>query len=71
MHDENDTFENKHVIEFEPKGNGEQGITKENKFLSTNFQVYMGNCKVEGPITYSLDQQIFKFKVNSGTNQEL
>ena len=27
--------------------------------------------KVEGLITYSLDQQIFKFKITSGNNQEL
>ena len=29
------------------------------------------NRKVEGLITYSTDQQIFKFKVNSGNNKEL
>ena len=29
------------------------------------------NRKVEGLITYSTDQQIFKFKVNSGSSQEL
>ena len=29
------------------------------------------NRKVEGPITYSTDQQIFKFKVSSGSSQEL
>ena len=29
------------------------------------------NRKVEGLITYSTDQQIFKFKVNSGNSQEL
>ena len=29
------------------------------------------NRKVEGLITYSTDQQIFKFKVNSGNNYEL
>ena len=29
------------------------------------------NRKVEGLITYSTDKQIFKFKVNSGNNQEL
>ena len=27
--------------------------------------------KVEGPITYSTDQQILKFEVNSGTDQEV
>ena len=30
-----------------------------------------GKAKVEVLITYSTDQQIFKFKVNSGNNQEL
>ena len=29
------------------------------------------NRKVEALITYSTDQQIFKFKVNSGNSQEL
>ena len=29
------------------------------------------NRKVEALITYSTDQQIFKFKVNSGSSQEL
>ena len=29
------------------------------------------NRKVEGLITYSTEQQIFKFKVYSGNNQEL
>ena len=29
------------------------------------------NRKVEGLITYSINQQIFKFKVYSGNNQEL
>ena len=29
------------------------------------------NRKVEGLITYSTDQQIFKFKVKSGTDQEV
>ena len=31
----------------------------------------MKNRKVDGLITYSTDQQIFKFKVNSGSSQEL
>ena len=29
------------------------------------------NRKVEGPIPYSTDQQLFKFKVSSGSSQEL
>ena len=37
----------------------------------TNFQVEIENQKVEGLITYSTEQQIFKFKVNSANNQKL
>ena len=39
--------------------------------LTSNFEVKAENQKVEGLITYSIDQQIFKFKVNSGTDQEV
>ena len=60
------------VTEIElPKENGEQNNTKENKLLTTNLEVKPENRKVEGPITYSTDQQIFKFKVNSATDQEV
>ena len=60
----------KHVTEIElPKENGEQNNAKEDKLLTTNFEVKVENRKVEGLITYSTDQQIFNFKVNSGTNQ--
>ena len=39
--------------------------------LTTTFQIEIENRKVEGLITYSTDQQIFKFKVNSwGVNIE-
>ena len=49
--------------EVEPtQENGEHDIAKENKLLCTNLTVEMENRKVEGLITYSLDQQIFKFK---------
>ena len=44
---------------------------KENKVLSTNLPIEIENRKVEGLITYSLDQQIFKFKVNSGKSLNL
>ena len=61
----------KHVTEIElPKENGEQNEQKD-KLLTTNFEVKVENRKVERPITYSTDQQIFKFKVNSGTDQEV
>ena len=33
--------------------------------LTTTFQMEIKSRKVEGLITYSMDQQIFKFKVNS------
>ena len=62
----------KHVTEIElPKENGEQNNTEEDKLLTTNFEVKVENRKVEGLITYSTDQQVFKFKVNSGTDQEV
>ena len=41
------------------------------KLLITNFEVKVENRKVEGPITYSTDLQIFKLKVNSETDQEV
>ena len=55
------------MTDFEsPKQNGEQNIVKDNKPLSTNFTVEIKNWKVEGLLTYSLDQQVFKFKVTNG-----
>ena len=60
------------MIEIEPpKENGEQEIGKQNNLFTTKFQIEIENCKVEGLITYSLKQQILKFKVNSRNNQEL
>ena len=62
----------KYVTEIElPKENGEQNNAIEDKLLTTNCEVKMENQKVEGVISYSFKQQIVKFKVNSGTNQEL
>ena len=52
------------------ENNGEQNV-QDNKLLMTNFEVKVENRKVEGLITYSTDQQIFKLKVNSGTDQEV
>ena len=52
------------------ENNGEKKV-QENKLLTTNFEVKVENQKVEGLITYSTDQQIFKLKVNSGTDQEV
>ena len=65
----------KHVTEIElHKENGEQNNAKEDKLLTTNFGVKMENWKIgkiKGFITYSMNEQIVKFKVNSGSNQEL
>ena len=53
------------MIEIEPRQeNGEQENGKQDKLLTTTFQIEIENRKVEGLITYSTDQQIFKFKVN-------
>ena len=66
IHYEDDSSDDKSVIEIEPpKENGEQEIGKQDKLLTTTFQIEIENRKVEGLITYSTDQQIFKFKVNS------
>ena len=60
------------LTEFcQPQENGEQEIGKQDKLLTTTFHIEIENRKVEGLITYSSDQQIFKFKVNSwGVNIE-
>ena len=72
IHHEDDSSDDKSVIEIEPpKENGEQEIGKQDKLLTTTFQIEIENRKVEGLITYSTDQEIFKFKVNSwGVNIE-
>ena len=58
------------MTEFEPpKENGEQNIVQDNKLLSTNSTVKMENRKVEGLITYSLAQQVPKFKINCGKKE--
>ena len=69
---EDDSSDDKSVIEIEPpKENGEQEIGKQDKLLTTKFQMEIENRKAEGLITYSTDQQIFIFMVNSANNQEL
>ena len=74
IYDEDDSSaesEEEHVTGIEPhSNNGEQNNIQDNKLLTINFEVKVENQKVEGLITYSTDQQIFKFKVNSGSNQE-
>ena len=72
IHHEDDSSDDISVIKIEPpKENGEQEIGKQDKLLTTKFQIEIENRKAEGLITYSTDQQIFKFKVNSwGVNIE-
>ena len=72
IHHEDDSSDDKSEIENDPpQENGEQEIGKQDKLLTTTFQIDIENRKVEGLITYSTDQQIFKFKVNSwGVNIE-
>ena len=66
IHHEDDSSDDKSVVEIEsPQENGEQEIGKQDKLLITTFHMKIENRKVEGLITYSTDQQIFKFKVNS------
>ena len=67
IHHEDDSSDDKSVIEIEP----EQENGKQNKLLTTTVQIEIENRKVEGLITHSTDQQIFKLKVFSwGVNIE-
>ena len=68
-----DTSEEQNLNQMQTYENNGKKNGQENKLLTTptNFEVKVENRKVEGLITYSTDQQIFKFKVNSGTDQEL
>ena len=68
---EDDTSEDENVTEMQTYGNNGEQNKQENKVLTTNFEVKVENRKVEGFITYSTYQQIFKIKVNSGTDQEV
>ena len=72
IHHEDDSSDDVSVIEIEPPQEyGEQEIGKQDILLTTTFQIEIGNRNVEGLITYSTDQQIFKFKVKSwGVNIE-
>ena len=65
-HEDDDSSDDKSVIEIEPpQENGEQENGKQDKLLTTPFQIEIENRNVEGLKTYSTDLQIFKFKVNS------
>ena len=72
IHHEDDSSDDISEIEIEPpKENGEQEIGKQDKLLTTTFQIEIENQKVDGLITYSTEQQIFKFNINSwGVNIE-
>ena len=53
IHHEDDSSDDKSVIEIgPPKENGEQEIGKQDKLLTTKFQIEIENRKVEGLITY-------------------
>ena len=57
IHHEDDSSDDKSVIEIEPpRENGEQEIGKQDKLLTTHLQMEIENRKVEGLITYSTDQ---------------
>ena len=62
---EDDTSEEENVTQMQTdENNGEQNKLEE-KLLTTNFEVNLENRKIEGL------KQIFKLKVNSGTDQEV
>ena len=68
---EDNISEDENVTEIQTYENNKEQNVQEEKLLTTNFEVKVENRKVEGLITYSTDQQIFKLKVNSGTDQEV
>ena len=68
---EDDTSEDGNITEMQTYGNNGEQNKQEDKLLITNFEMQSENPKVEGFITYSTDQQIFKLKVNSETDQEV
>ena len=69
--DDRSTSEEENIIEMQIYENNEEQNKQEEELLTTNFEVKVENRKVEGLITYSTDQQIFKLKVNSETDQEV
>ena len=69
--DDRSTSEEENIIEMQIYENNVEQNKQEEELLTTNFEVNAENRKVEGLITYSTDQQIFKLKVNSETDQEV
>ena len=66
INDENDSLEDENVTKIETYiGSWEQNNETDVKLLTTNFEIKVENQKVEGHITYSTYQQVFKFEVNS------
>ena len=58
IHHDDDSSDDKSVIEIEPpKENGEQKIGKQDKLLTTKFQIEIENGKFEGLIAYSTDKK--------------
>ena len=68
---EDDTSQEENVKEMQTSENNGEQNKQEEKLLTPNFEVKVKNRTVEGLITYSTDQQIFKLKVNSATDQEV
>ena len=60
---EDDTSDQENVTEMQIYKNNEEQNKQEEELLSTNFEVKVENRKVEGLITYSTDQQIFKLSI--------
>ena len=74
IHDDDDSStesEEENVIDIETDQNNGEKNEHEDKLLSTNFEVKVEKQTVDGLITYSTYQQIFKVKVNSGTDEEV
>ena len=68
---EDDTSQEENVIEMQIYEHNWEHSKQEEELLTTNFEVKVTNRKVDGLITYSTDQQLFKLKVNSVTDQEV
>ena len=68
---EDDKSEEDNVTEMQTYENNQEQNIQEEKLLANNFEVKVENRKVEGLITYSTDLQIFKLKINSGTDPEV
>ena len=68
---EDDTSEEENITEMPTYEIYAEKNVQDNTLLTTNFEVKVENRKVEGLITYSTDQQIFKLKGNCGTDQKV